>query len=98
MIYPTCFWIANGLILNFVMPTILKKFGYRFHFYSNEGLEPPHIHVTGKDGEMKVWIPEMIVEFSYVFSPPEQRKIMGVIKENVNLFMEAWNEFSTEKK
>lgn len=47
---------------------------------------------------MKVWLPEMIVEFSYVFSPPEQRKIMGVIKENGKLFLEAWNEFAGKKK
>ena len=64
------------------MPTVLRKFGYRFHFYSNEGREPPHVHITGKGGEMKVWLP----------------KIIGVIKENTKLFMEAWNEFSGKKK
>lgn len=46
------------------LPTILREYGYRFHFYSNEGKEPPHVHVTGKGGEMKVWIPDMVVEFS----------------------------------
>lgn len=80
------------------MPTILKRFGCRFHFYSNANQEPPHIHVTGKDGEMKVWLPKMTVEFSYGFSPPEQRKIMNVIKENAQVLMEAWNEFASKKK
>ena len=37
-----------------VLPTVLREFGYRFHFYSNEGDEPPHIHITGKGGEMKI--------------------------------------------
>ncbi len=27
------------------MPTVLVWNGYRFYFFSNEGFEPPHIHV-----------------------------------------------------
>jgi len=27
------------------MPTVLRIEGFRFHFYSDEGNEPPHIHV-----------------------------------------------------
>jgi hypothetical protein len=27
------------------VPTILRAQGYRFFFFSNEGDEPPHIHV-----------------------------------------------------
>ena len=31
------------------MPTVLVVDGHRFFFYSNEGTEPPHIHVeTGE--------------------------------------------------
>ena len=79
------------------LPTILREYGYRFHFYSNEGKEPPHVHVTGKGGEMKVWIPDMVVEFSYRLSPAEQRKAISVIRENVDLFMEKWHEFAGKK-
>ena len=32
------------------MPTILRIANFRFHFYSNEGNEPPHIHVRCSDG------------------------------------------------
>lgn len=80
------------------MPTILKKSGYRLHFYSNERNEPAHIHVTGKGGEMKVWVPSLVVEFSYGLSPPEQRKVMLIIKENTNLILEKWNEFASKKR
>ena len=79
------------------MPTILKKYGYRFHFYSNERNEPPHVHVTGKGGEMKIWLTDMSVERSYGISPSEQRKIMVVVGENVDLFLEKWNEFAARK-
>ncbi|WP_414707529.1 DUF4160 domain-containing protein [Rhodoferax sp. UBA5149] len=27
------------------MPTVLRISGFRFHFYSDERMEPPHIHV-----------------------------------------------------
>ena len=33
------------------MPTILRKNGFRFFFYSNERNEPPHVHVVGRGGE-----------------------------------------------
>lgn len=79
------------------MPTVFVKYGYRFHFYSNERNEPCHIHVTGKGGEMKVWLPSLKIEFAYSLSPPEQRKIMVAIRENIEKIMEEWNEFSSKK-
>jgi hypothetical protein len=27
------------------MPTLLRIGSFRFHFYSDEGSEPPHVHV-----------------------------------------------------
>ena len=30
------------------MPTVLRLDGYRFHFYSHEPNEPPHVHVDKK--------------------------------------------------
>lgn len=35
------------------MPTILRLGPYRFHFYSDELKEPPHIHVETPEGECK---------------------------------------------
>ncbi|RLB57798.1 MAG: DUF4160 domain-containing protein [Deltaproteobacteria bacterium] len=79
------------------MPTVFREAGFRFHFYSNEGNEPPHVHITGKGGEMKVWIPEMSVEFSYRLSASEQRKIISLVKKNLDLLLEKWNEFTGKK-
>ena len=33
------------------MPTILFVQGWRFHFYSNEGNEPMHVHAVKGDAE-----------------------------------------------
>ena len=38
------------------MPTVLRFGSFRFHFYSDEGKEPPHIHVATPDGECKFWL------------------------------------------
>jgi hypothetical protein len=38
------------------MPTVLRLLNWRFHFYSDEGQEPPHIHVRTPDGECKFWL------------------------------------------
>ena len=35
------------------MPTVLRIGPYRFHFYSREGNEPPHIHVQAGEDEAK---------------------------------------------
>ena len=79
------------------MPTVLIQDGFRFHFYSNERSEPPHVHVTGKGGEMKIWLPSLEVEFSYGLSPGEQRKALEIAKQNAKMFLEKWNDFSSKK-
>ena len=33
------------------MPTVLRIGRFRFHFYSDERGEPPHIHVASADGD-----------------------------------------------
>lgn len=38
------------------MPTVLRIGPYRFHFYSRESNEPPHIHVSRDDFEVKFWL------------------------------------------
>lgn len=38
------------------MPTVLRIKGFRFHFYSDEGAEPAHIHVRSGEGECKFWL------------------------------------------
>jgi hypothetical protein len=38
------------------MPTVLRWGPYRAFFYSNEGGEPPHIHVRSGNYEAKFWL------------------------------------------
>lgn len=75
------------------MPTILTKDGFRFFFYSHEGGEPPHIHVIGKGGEMKVWLNTLSISKVYNLSPKEQRVVLEIVVANVELFKKEWENF-----
>jgi hypothetical protein len=76
------------------MPTLLLLYGFRFFFYSNEGNEPPHVHVTKGDAYGKVWLdPEIVVAYMVAFSTSEQKQIIEVIKGHSEEFKTKWNEY-----
>lgn len=75
------------------MPTIFRKHGFRFFFYSNEGFEPCHVHIQGHGGEAKFWIPSCQVAWSYNLNAAQLRVVFDIIKENGKIFEEKWNEY-----
>jgi hypothetical protein len=77
------------------MPTILRLYGWRFHFYSDEGTEPPHIHVATFDGECKYWLSPVRLARSENVKPIDMRKIEITLIENENFILEKWNEYFT---
>jgi hypothetical protein len=74
------------------MPTIFRRGGYRFHFYTNEGNEPCHIHVEGRDGEAKFWVPSCELVFCHGLGAAELRRIRRIVLEKKREIEEAWNE------
>ncbi|HEY6172564.1 MAG TPA: DUF4160 domain-containing protein [Candidatus Kapabacteria bacterium] len=55
------------------MPKVFEINGFIFYFYSQEGNEPPHIHVRKAGASAKYWLsPPEIVE-NYGFSPSQIR-------------------------
>lgn len=75
------------------MPTVLKIFGYRFHFYSNEGNEPPHIHCRKENSECKFWLNAVLLAENKGFRNHEIREIEKLVSEYREQFLEAYNEF-----
>ncbi len=75
------------------MPTILRLLSWRFHFYSDEGSELPHIHVDTGDGECKFWLEPIRLARSRNVSAVELRRIERVIYERQQFFKEKWHEF-----
>lgn len=75
------------------MPTVFIINGFRFFFYSNEMHEPCHIHVVGRGGEAKFWIPECNLAHSYRLNAKDLKDILVILKERTNEIKEKWDEF-----
>lgn len=74
------------------MPTILRIGHYRLHFYSDEGREPPHIHVAAPDGECKFWLKPIRLARNRGIAPSDLRDIERLIYEHVLLLLSKYNE------
>ncbi|MBI4985385.1 MAG: DUF4160 domain-containing protein [Rhodocyclales bacterium] len=74
------------------MPTVLRLSGWRFHFYSDEGDEPPHIHIDSGDAECKFWLDPVELARNWGVSPATLRSMERAVFEHRALLMERWYE------
>ena len=74
------------------MPTVLRIGSFRFHFYSNEGEEAPHIHVRAPDGECKYWLMHVSLAHNRGIKPHDLRKIESLVFEHQALLLEKYYE------
>ncbi len=75
------------------MPTILRIGPYRFHFYSDEGVEPAHIHVRSPDGECKFWLDPILLATNRGLKPHSIREIEKLVYTNLDFLKEKYDEF-----
>lgn len=75
------------------MPTVLRVRGYRFFFYSDEGSEPPHIHVTSGDKMAKFWLNGLELATSKRFRAHELNEVRGLVSDHRDFLMETWNAY-----
>jgi hypothetical protein len=75
------------------VPTVLIKYGIRFHFYGSDMGEPPHVHATGHGGKAKVWLEEVRFAHHQGFKPADLKRILSVVADHESEIMEAWDEF-----
>jgi hypothetical protein len=73
------------------MPTVLRLHRYRFHYFSNEGSESPHIHVHAGEHEAKFWLDPVALAANRGFSAHQLNRIEGLVRENQTLLLEAWH-------
>ena len=73
------------------MPRITRIGPYRLFFYSNEGVEPLHIHVQRESKVAKFWLQPVGLRSSTRFSPEELRKLERLVRENQERLLEAWH-------
>jgi len=75
------------------MPTVLRWQGYRFYFFSNEGDEPPHIHVDKSGNTVKFWLSDVKVARNFGFDARDLATIADKVREEREHFIEAWHEY-----
>lgn len=74
-------------------PTIFRKRGYRFFFFSREEVRM-HVHVYCADGEAKYWL-EPIIELArnYRLSAQQLREIRSIVEVHEHELKAAWEDF-----
>jgi hypothetical protein len=75
------------------MPTVFRKNGYRFHFYSHESNEPAHIHVEKAGKEAKFWLRPVRLAHNDGFSVRELRMIGELVQAHWLYFENRYIEF-----
>ncbi len=86
------------LTLPLHMPTVMKSGTFRFHFYSDEGNEPPHIHVATPDGECKFWLDPVRLSRNRGVAPEEIRQIERIVFEKEDFLKEKFNAYFSRSK
>lgn len=74
------------------MPIVFKIGRYRFVFFSNEGNEPPHIHIKAGGDQAKFWLDPIELASNYGFKAHELNELKKIIQEHQIELLEAWHE------
>lgn len=74
------------------MPTVLRIGNFRFHFYSDERSEPPHIHIATPEGECKFWLEPIRLAGNKGVAPYVIRAIEKLVFENKEFLKEKYHE------
>ena len=74
------------------MPELLRIFGLRFFFYSNDH-PPPHVHVRNADGEARFSIEPIFCIENRGLKQKDILLAESIIEENKLNFLSRWKEF-----
>jgi hypothetical protein len=78
------------------MSTVLRSGPYRFHFYSSDAVEPPHVHVERGENTAKFWLNPVRLERSGGFRSVEVRRIQRLVEQHQQAFLRSWDAYFTE--
>jgi Domain of unknown function (DUF4160) len=73
------------------MPTVMRSGPYRYFFYASDRDEPRHIHVEREGRVAKYWLNPLRLQSSGGFRRLELSRIRGIIEENHEQLLEAWD-------
>ncbi len=75
------------------MPTVLRIGPFRFHFYSDEGNEPPHIHIRSGSGDCKFWLEPVALAQNQGVAPQRLREIERLVFQHQAFLTEKYHEY-----
>jgi hypothetical protein len=75
------------------MPSVLRIGRFRFFFFSNEGEEPPHVHIRAGELEAKFWLLPVELAINYGFNVRDLNQIERLVVDHVDDLLEEWNEY-----
>jgi len=74
------------------MPTIARVGGYRIFFFSNEGAEPPHVHIQRERALAKFWLEPVALADASGFPARELRELARLVEDHEQEWLRAWHE------
>jgi hypothetical protein len=75
------------------MPTVLRIGPFRFHFYSDEANEPPHIHVRYAGRECKYWLDPIALAGNRGIAALDLRAIEQLVLEHQVFLIAKYHEY-----
>ena len=75
------------------MPTVLRVGFYRFFFYSADGQEPPHVHITRDRAKAKFWLEPVAFASALGFNARELLDVQSLIVAHQQILLKSWHDF-----
>jgi len=75
-----------------VVPSIAQIGPWRLFFYSEEGTEPPHVHVRSGRATAKFWLGPVRLARSRRLADHQLREVQRIVEENERRILEVWHE------
>lgn len=72
------------------MPTVLRRGGFRFYFYSNEPNEPAHVHIDRAGATAKFWLAPVALASAAGFNARELGALTRMVRDHQPELVEAW--------
>lgn len=74
------------------VPAVHREAGFVFYFYSEEGNEPPHVHVDKGDGTAKFWRDPVRLVWAEGLKVSELGKALRIAEREQGKLLAKWNE------
>lgn len=86
------------------MPTLFEIYGYKIYFWSNEGNEPVHVHISkGKQtaDATKIWLPPesnpVLVHNNSKIPQKDLKRLLKSVALNREIIIARWYDYFNQR-